>query len=154
MIRRVDDIVTVRQAQPGDASEMARLAGELGYPLAPDEMRRRLERILPDSHHYIAVASSGQRIMGWMHVERRISLEGGERAELMGLIVEPTVRRRGIGRRLVDMAENWVLAKGLAQLTVRSNTARVLSHPFYEALGYQRAKTQHVYVKRVTLNTG
>ncbi len=32
-------------------------------------------------------------------------------------------------------------------MTVRSNAARELSHPFYEALGYARAKTQHVYVK-------
>jgi hypothetical protein len=30
---------------------------------------------------------------------------------------------------------------------VRSNVARELSHPFYESLGYERAKTQHVYRK-------
>lgn len=144
------DSVTVRQAQLDDASEMARLAAELGYPTVLDEMKRRLEHILPDSHHYVAVASSGQRITGWMHVEHRISLEGGERAELMGLVVDSTVRRRGIGRELVDAAMHWALARGLAQITVRSNTMRVLSHPFYEALGYQRAKTQHVYTKRIT----
>ncbi|HEY8519707.1 MAG TPA: hypothetical protein VIN61_06480 [Gammaproteobacteria bacterium] len=30
---------------------------------------------------------------------------------------------------------------------MRSNTARELSPPFYEALGYSRVKTQHVYTK-------
>ena len=30
-------------------------------------------------------------------------------------------------------------------LVVRSNVARESSHPFYEALGYKREKTQHVY---------
>jgi hypothetical protein len=33
---------------------------------------------------------------------------------------------------------------------VRSNAARAESHPFYEALGYVRSKTQHVYTKTIT----
>jgi hypothetical protein len=30
---------------------------------------------------------------------------------------------------------------------VRSNTARIASHPFYEGLGFVRRKSQHVYFK-------
>ena len=67
----------------------------------------------------------------------------------MGLVVDSTARRRGVGRELVDVAENWALAHGLSSLTVRSNSARALSHPFYESLGYSRSKTQHVYTKVV-----
>jgi GNAT superfamily N-acetyltransferase len=85
-----------------------------------------------------------------MHVEHRFSLEGGGRAELMGLVVAATARRRGLGRELVDVAENWTASQGLSSLTVRSNAARTLSHPFYESIGYSRSKTQHVYVKTVS----
>jgi GNAT superfamily N-acetyltransferase len=137
----------IRRAGIADAAEMMRLASELGYPMTADEMRQRLATLLPSERHYVAVAASGERLVGWMHVEQRFSLDEGERAELMGLVVDSTARRRGLGRRLVEVAEKWALAQGLASLTVRSNVVRELSHPFYEALGYSRRKTQHVYRK-------
>lgn len=141
----------VRRAQMGDASEMTRLAVQLEYPMPATEMGRRLAVLLADERHYVAVAVSGGVVVGWMHVERRFSLEGGDRSELMGLVVDSSARRRGLGRELVNAAENWALSRGLSSLTVRSNAARELSHPFYEALGYARVKTQHVYRKTLAL---
>ncbi len=140
-----------RRAEITDAGEMARLAGELGYPVSSVEMARRLAILLSNPGHYIAVAADARRLLGWVHVEHRFSLEGGDRAELMGLVVDSTVRRRGVGHELVDLAEGWTSKRGLSSLTVRSNVARELSHPFYESLGYVRSKTQHVYNKVVTL---
>jgi GNAT superfamily N-acetyltransferase len=145
----------IRRAQPSDAAEMARLSGELGYPMSVDEMRGALGRLLVDPRHYIVVAEEGtDRLLGWMHVEHRTSVEGGERAELMGLIVDSAARRRGTGRVLVDAAEQWAESQGLAALTIRSNVTRELSHPFYAALGYVREKTQHVYRKRLRGSAG
>jgi GNAT superfamily N-acetyltransferase len=128
---------------------MARLAGELGYPMSTAEMTRRLGVLLPNERHHVAVAATGKDLLGWVHVEHRFSLEGGDRAELMGLVVGSSARRRGVGRKLVDAAETWARARGISAVTVRSNAARELSHPFYEALGYLREKTQHVYRKVV-----
>jgi GNAT superfamily N-acetyltransferase len=141
----------VRRAQLGDADEMARLSTQLGYPVPSTEMARRLAVLLPNERHHIAVAARSALVLGWMHVEHRFSLEGGDRAELMGLVVDADARRQGLGRELVDAAEHWALSRGLASLTVRSNAARELSHPFYEALGYARDKTQHVYSKALKI---
>ncbi len=139
----------IRSARMSDAVEMARLSAELGYPMSVDEMGARLHRLLVDARHFVAVAHDGvDGLLGWLHVEHRVSLEAGDRAELMGLVVDGSVRRRGTGRVLVDAAERWAQSRGLMALTVRSNVARELSHPFYEALGYAREKTQHVYRKR------
>jgi GNAT superfamily N-acetyltransferase len=140
----------IRLARIEDAAEIARLASELGYPMATPEMARRLRILLPNELHYIAVAAAGKELLGWVHVEHRFSLEGGDRAELMGLVVDSRARRHGLGRELVDVAESWARTRGLPAVTVRSNAARELSHPFYEALGYSREKTQHVYRKVVT----
>src|SRR5688572_11290388 len=129
---------------------MTRLSAQLGYPMSPAEMTLRLGVLLPNERHYIAVAASGERLLGWMHVEHRFSLEGGDRAELMGLVVDASARRGGVGRALVGAAEKWALTRGLPALTVRSNATREHSHPFYEALGYAREKTQHVYRKALT----
>jgi hypothetical protein len=35
----------------------------------------------------------------------------------------------------------------VTEISVRSNVVRLEFHPFYEHLGYRRAKTQHVYRK-------
>jgi GNAT superfamily N-acetyltransferase len=142
--------VEIRAARAADAAEMARLSAELGYPVSVMEMSRRLAAMLRDERHHVAVASRGDELLAWMHVERRISLEGGERTELMGLVVDARARRNGWGGKLVDEAERWARARGLTSLTVRSNVARDGAHPFYESLGYSRSKTQHVYTKALS----
>ena len=139
----------IRPAQPTDAAELARLSGELGYSTSIEEMRAALGRLLPDARHFIAVADEGSdRLLGWMHVEHRTSMQSVDRAELIGLVVDGSARRRGTGRALVAAAEQWARSRGLTTLSVRSNVTRQLSHPFYEALGYTREKTQHLYRKR------
>jgi len=58
-------------------------------------------------------------------------------------------RGRGAGRQLVEAVERWAAARGLDEISVRSNVVRPDAHPFYERLGYIRAKTQHAYRKAV-----
>jgi GNAT superfamily N-acetyltransferase len=137
----------IRRAQVGDAAEMARLSTQLGYPMTVGDVTARLAALLPNERHYIAVAVSGTRMLGRVHVEHRSGIEAGDSAELMALVVDAAARRGGVGRKLVEVAESWALSRGLTRLVVRSNVARELSHPFYLALGYSRDKTQHVYSK-------
>lgn len=139
--------VQIRGAQPGDAAELARLSVQLGYSLTLDEMTERLAVLLPNERHHIAVAMSGTRMLGRVHVEHSSSIEEGERAELKGLVVDAEARRGGVGRRLVEGAESWARSRGLPFLIVRSNVVRESAHPFYLALGYSREKTQHYYRK-------
>lgn len=139
---------TLRRARIGDAAELARLADELGYPMSRAEMVRRLETLLASDRHCVSVVESApERLAGWVHVEHRSTIEGGDRAELMGLVVDARVRRSGVGKALVAEAERWAAARRLGSLTVRSNVVRDESHPFYAALGFVRSKTQHVYTK-------
>lgn len=140
--------MTFRRADIDDGVEVARLATELGYPVETGEMRARLTKLLPDPAHYVAVASGGNgSLRGWIHAELRLSLEGGARAEIMGLVVDSSFRRIGIGRALVGLAESWASDHGLKKITVRSNVVRTGSHAFYEARGYSHEKTQNVYAK-------
>jgi len=130
-----------------DAAEIAQLAGELGYPATAQEIAARLALLLPQSHQHVMVAESDSTLHGWIAVERRLTLESGERIEIVGLIVSAASKRGGIGRALVAEAERWALVQGFDSIAVRSNAARTESHPFYEPLGYVRRKTQHAYRK-------
>ena len=98
---------------------------------------------------FIVVAEQESGIVGWIAAERRLLLESGERAEIVGLIVGTEARRHGIGRALVQSAEDWAVERQLQVMAVRSSVTRIESHPFYERLGYIRSKTQHAYLKRL-----
>ena len=139
----------IRPARPDDAGEITRLSVELGYPTSLEATAANLSILLASARYLVVVAAGGSRLLGWAVVERRLSLESGERAELTGLVVSTSARRKGIGRALVSAAEHWGSAQGLASMYVRSNVARRESHPFYLGIGYERKKTQHTYEKRL-----
>lgn len=138
-----------RQARAADAAEIARLAGELGYPADPAVMAARLDALTADPRRCVYVIEGEGRLQGWIALERRLSLEAGERVEITGLVVDGTVRRGGVGRALVATAEAWARGQGIDVVVVRSNVQRQASHLFYQGLDYVRQKSQHVYAKRL-----
>ncbi len=140
---------SVRAAKLGDAAEIARLAGELGYPAAAGEISARLQSLLGQPNHFIAVAAveSAQQLLGWIAAEERTLLVVSAQIEIMGLVVDHAARREGVGHALIAATESWAKERGQGDIVVRSNTRRQESHPFYEGLGYRRKKSQHVYVK-------
>jgi GNAT superfamily N-acetyltransferase len=140
-------LVLTRTATLRDAPRLAELSDALGYAVDPVIMAERLARLLERAEDRVFVAEIEDRVMGWIHCAEQELLEAGQRCEILGLIVDQACRGRGLGRSLVGAAESWALTRGLRQVSVRSNVVRVESHPFYERLGYVRAKTQHAYRK-------
>ena len=140
----------LRRALPEDASEVVRLAGELGYEASSAQMRSRLERLGADPCHVVFVAPApGARLLGWIHAARTLILESGDAVEIMGLVVDPAARRSAIGRSLVSAAEDWAREFAVPRIVVRSNALRPEAHAFYPALGYTLVKTQRVYRKAI-----
>ena len=149
-MRDADTTTTLRRARIGDAAELARLSAQLGYPQSADAFERRLRRLLISADHPVIVAADDDaRLLGFVALEHRLMLETGERVEIVGLVVDDAARRRGIGQSLVGAALDWAREIGVAEVMVRSNVAREASHPFYEGAGFERIKSQHVYLKRV-----
>jgi len=137
-------------AKPEHAHAIAMLSPELGYTITVDATRTVLAQLLDSDKHLVAAAiAPNGMLLGWVVAERRLMLESGEFVELTGLVVTAGARRTGVGRSLVNAAEQWALQQGFAAIRVRSNVARTESHPFYEGLGYQRGKTQHSYIKKL-----
>jgi GNAT superfamily N-acetyltransferase len=140
----------LRPAALGDAPRIAELSGVLGYPADGETVAARLERLLPRAQELVLVAvPPGNAAAGWIHAAEQELLESGRRCEIVGLVVDPAYRGCGVGRRLVEAVEAWAAGRALDAITVRSNVARAESHPFYERLGYVRAKTQHAYRKHL-----
>ena len=142
------DGLSIRGAVLTDAVRLAELSGVLGYPTSREAVAERLERLLGRGEEAVLVAESPSgHVIGWIHGSEQELLESGRRCEILGLVVDPEYQGQGVGRRLVVAVEQWAVRRGLEQIAVRSNVLRTDSHPFYERLGYTRAKTQHAYRK-------
>jgi GNAT superfamily N-acetyltransferase len=141
--------IAIREITAADATAAARLSGELGYPVSPEEMRRRIESLVGMPDHAVYVACISGEVVGWIHVSVSHHLQAEPRAEIGGLVVSSEARSRGIGRRLVAVAEEWALQHSLGGIVVRSRSTREAAHRFYLREGYTQTKTSAVFTKSI-----
>jgi GNAT superfamily N-acetyltransferase len=142
--------IKVRPAEERDITVLASLAGELGYPSTPEQVRERFANIKAAPHQATFVAvTSGDTVIGWIQLSEARSLESEPRAEITGLVVNSNFRGGGAGSLLVEGGEDWARGRGLGVIGVRSNIIRGRTHVFYERLGYAVTKTQKVFRKRI-----
>jgi GNAT superfamily N-acetyltransferase len=140
--------LTFRAATAADASAIAALSQELGYPADATTMATRLRQILGQPSQLVLVAQTAAGdICGWLQALSSNVLESGFRVEIVGLVVSANTRRQGVGKALVAAAETWARQVGAPSVNVRSNIIRIESHLFYPALGYLPVKQQMVYRK-------
>lgn len=133
-----------------DASRVAELTTQLGYPATLDAIAQRFDRVSSQPNHVVLVADGGVGVVGWIHTGVHPYLEHDAAAEILGLVVDDGHRGQGIGDSLVRAAESWAKGQGCLTLRVRSRIARERAHAFYERRGFQRIKTPHCFEKQLT----
>jgi GNAT superfamily N-acetyltransferase len=141
--------IAFRRARPEDAAGLVSLVGQLGYPSSAVEVARRLARVLARDDHVVFLAADGERTLGWVHVLEFSTLASEPCALITGLVVESAMRRRGVGRALVERAEQWARSRGLSNMRLRSRVTRAEAHAFYRRLGYRSVKQQLQFRKEL-----
>ena len=68
-------------------------------------------------------------------------------AYLEGWFVVPEARRRGVGRRLVEAAEDWAREQGSAELASDSEAANEISQAAHRAAGFDETALIRCYRK-------
>lgn len=144
-------VVAIRAPERRDCARMAELADQLSGKSSAEEIAARLASMQgsPDYAVFIAETAEGD-IAGWIGMFIHRCVEANMRAEISGLVVEERARSLGIGRRLVERAEEWAREKGCETVGVRSNVIRERAHTFYERLGYKHIKTQKTFRKTLS----
>lgn len=139
--------LSISPMTPADVPEVARLAGQLGYPSTEAQVRARFEGIAARGDHGVLVAKLGDQVAGWLHFCHAMTLASEPRLELLGLVVDEATRGNGVGSRLIAAAEEWGRKRGLRRCVFTSRITREDAHRLYRRLGYEVAKTSHVFEK-------
>jgi len=141
-------MIPIRRAQRQDMGALAHLVTQLGYPSDRDQIRRRINSLAP-GQSAVLVATSGDNIVGFVHIAIKVNIQVEPSADVRGLIVDERERGSGVGRALMQAAEDWAIQHRCANVYVSTNVLRLGARSFYRQLGYEPVKESLVFSKRL-----
>jgi GNAT superfamily N-acetyltransferase len=137
-MRSTSDYLAIRGASLADASSIAALLTQLGYPARASEISERLAYWLPDPMSVILVAEADGRIIGSLSLHAIPYLERtGRWARIESLVVDESARGTGAGRALIAAAEETARRWNCVSVEVTSSRSRADAHAFYREMGYR-----------------
>lgn len=140
--------ITIRTAETADALAIARLNRlSLGYDYPEDATRENLCTILQSPSDQVYVAVSGDEVVGYVHACAYQTLYAPPMKNIMGIAVDPTRRREGIGTLLLSAVERWAGETGAAAIRLVSGAGRTDAHSFYRCLGFDQGRDQRNFKK-------
>ena len=129
-------MTTIRKAEDADESAVFALAQEFPATMSIDRtaFHDTWRHKLNDANSYIAVAEVGGTVVGYVSGYAHTTFyANGLTAWIDEILVREDMRRKGIGRKLMDELARWSKERGckLAALATRR------ASEFYRALGYE-----------------
>jgi GNAT superfamily N-acetyltransferase len=136
--------LTLREASEHDLPAILSLYAQLGQDdgsvLPLDEAGRILARFgeYPDYHIHVALFEG--KILGVfaLLIMDNLGHLGAPSAVLEDVVVAEGARGQGIGKRMMDYANDLCRQKGCYKMTFSSNMNREPAHRFYESLGFRK----------------
>lgn len=133
----------IRDAMASDATALTGLnTTAMGYDYPLEKTAKKLEALLNSGRDKILVAEQDGRLVGYLHLEDYDVLYNDHLNNIMGIAVDPSCRRQGIGKALLEAGEAWAKEQGAEGIRLSSGESRVGAHAFYRALGYEGNKMQ------------
>ncbi|MBR6403743.1 MAG: GNAT family N-acetyltransferase [Eubacterium sp.] len=141
--------IDVRYVNVDDAEDVCRICcDDLGYQCDKYLVKERISQ-LDTAREAVFVAVADDRVVGYIHVEKYNTLYFEPMANILGLAVSWTYRKKGIGKLLINRAEKWSVDNEIALMRLNSGSSRHDAHEFYRHLGYGSEKEQIRFVKRI-----
>jgi predicted N-acetyltransferase YhbS len=129
--------IEIRAAELHDAPAISELLSELGFPSSAAVVSERLEA-LSVAGESILVAVRGGEVLGLLTLHITPVLHRPTPVgRLTALVVTVRERGKGVGRLLVNAAEQFFAARGCELVEVTSNLRLADAHSFYRRLGYE-----------------
>ena len=151
--------VTVRHAEPRDASVLVELAEAVGAEpqgwlitngawRTAGEERRYLRAIRRSAHAAVLVAEAPEAgVVGRLSIARDPHPASRHVADV-GLMVAESFRHRGAGRALMEAAEEWAGSIGVRKIELHVFPHNGGALALYERLGYEREGLRRAHYRR------
>ena len=100
---------------------------------------------------FLALTAANEPI-AFIEVSLRSCAEGSANSPvpfIEGWFVESGYRRRGVGRALVEAAEQWAGARGFREITSDTQLENIASIAAHLRLGYQEVERNVCFLKRI-----
>ena len=128
----------LRDAKPSDAKRLVELIHELGHEVDEKAVRKNLG-ILKKAGDTPIIATLDKTVVGMIGIHRMVTIHrDAPVGRIPVLVVAREAKGLGLGRMLVDAAEQWCRKKGCKLIEVTSNDRRGDAHAFYRHMGYER----------------
>lgn len=136
--------ITIRNFEWPDLSSVTILTNELGYPTTVEQMKIRMEQILPLDNYWTFVAVADNQVVGYIGINKNYFWEqDGTFIRIQALVVKKEFRRHHVGRQLIEAAEKHArqLKSRLLILNSGNREEREAAHRFYPNMGFEGKST-------------
>ena len=135
--------IIIRDARSYDLDPMVELLRELfsiekDFPFNQRKQRHGLAALIADhAGSTIKIAAAGGNIVGMCTAQIHISTaEGGLSALIEDLVVDTAVRRKGIGKVLLESVQEWALRRGCLRVQLLADRDNTPALAFYRNNGW------------------
>lgn len=138
----MESTTNIRPLQTQDLPAYFRLRTAL-WPDSVACFEREVSEILNRGHLASFVVQREEELVGFVEVSLRAYAEGCDSSPvgyLEGWYVAPAYRGVGIGRRLVEAAEDWARAKGCTEMASDTELNNIQSQQAHISLDYQEVE--------------
>ena len=133
-------MLSMRKAETGDVDALCDLMTELaGHNISREELLDRLEHVENSDIDFLYVCEEDGNILGLLGFRLRMNLEEVSKfGEISAIVVRPESRKKGIGRYMMDYADELAREFGCTGMWLVSGFGREEeAHKFYKRLGYK-----------------
>lgn len=118
-------------------------------PLEPERAQNIWDAIesRDDIRYFVAV--DGVEVVSSCNIAivPNLTRNGASWAVIENVVTDDAHRRRGIGKRLMEMAIDFAKSRGCYKVCLLSNSTRAGAHKFYEELGFSGTSKVGFYLK-------
>lgn len=138
--------MNIRSWTEDDLPQLVGLMTQLGYPASENELRERFSRITRHPDYGLLVLEEDRILLGCVGLFQAQAFEHDTTyVRIVAFVVNAKHRRQGIGRRLIQAAEDWAKVRGATAVLLNSGNRpeREAAHHFYQAMGYCVTSTSY-----------
>lgn len=141
--------VIIRNAQAQDFGELYPLFEQLwpNKPINRDELKKAFERGAESDNDELLCAVQDGRAVGFCAYAVVNNLwQEGQIGYIYALVVDETLRGKGVGSKLIGESLKNAKARGLKRMELDSGFHRERAHEFYEKLEFEKRAYLFSYV--------